>query len=187
MDENRTTHGAFVRRKTNLSEISFTDFQNPWTFSYLFLSSQKDILDWLMEHKLLANELKCLHCENDCKISRRSRNIDGYSWRCTSNRNHEFTLRKFSFFEGSKFPIQDIMQFLLSFLERNTLLRSAIKSGMDYKKTSVDWASYCREILKHFVFTQYLDEENPLRLSGQIEIDESLFGRRFKYNKGQKK
>ena len=79
------------------------------------------------------------------------------------------------------------MQFIISFLEKNSLLRCSIKAGMDYKRTAVDWACYCRELLKYFVFSEYLSDSNPIILSGDIEIDESLFGRRFKYNRGEKK
>ena len=40
---------------------------------------------------------------------------DGHIWRCLKNRNHEFGLRQFSFFEGANVILQDGVQFIRSF------------------------------------------------------------------------
>ena len=54
---------------------------------------------------------------------------------------------------------------------------------MDYRHTAVNWASYVREMFCEFTFNIY----NMATFEGDIEIDESLFGRKVKYNKGQSK
>ena len=51
---------------------------------------------------------------------------------------------------------------------------------MEYYHTSVNWASYVREIFCEFVFSTYKD----IVFDGDVEIDESLFGRKVKYNRG---
>lgn len=51
---------------------------------------------------------------------------------------------------------------------------------MEYHHTSVNWASYVREIFCEFVFSTYKD----IVFDGDVEIDESLFGRKVKYNRG---
>ena len=53
---------------------------------------------------------------------------------------------------------------------------------MDYKKTSVDWANFMRDMCRKFVDGLYYDGKEMF--SGKVEIDESLFGRRCKYHKG---
>ena len=53
---------------------------------------------------------------------------------------------------------------------------------MDYKKTSVDWANFMRDMCRKFVDGLYYDGNEMF--SGEVEIDESLFGRRCKYHKG---
>ena len=51
---------------------------------------------------------------------------------------------------------------------------------MEYHHTSVIWASYAREIFCEFVHSTYTD----IVFDGDVEIDESLFGRKAKYNRG---
>ncbi|KAK3107606.1 hypothetical protein FSP39_018210 [Pinctada imbricata] len=51
---------------------------------------------------------------------------------------------------------------------------------MTYKSTAVNWASFVRELFKEY-FHRHI---RCRKLSGEIEIDESLFGRRVKHNRG---
>ena len=46
----------------------------------------------------------------------------------------------------SHFPFADLMQFMKCFVDRESLHRMSTNTGMDYKKVSVDWASFCREL-----------------------------------------
>ena len=73
------------------------------------------------------------------------------------------------------------MIFIKYYLEGHTLHQCALSTGMDYKHTAVNWASYIRELFCQFVFDTY----NMMNFEGEVEIDESLFGRKVKYNKGQ--
>ena len=56
-----------------------------------------------------------------------------------------------------------------------------MKSGMDYKRTSVDWANFVRDMCKKYVH-DYINSGE--KLAGNIELDESVFGRKVKYNRG---
>ena len=53
---------------------------------------------------------------------------------------------------------------------------------MSYKNTAVDWASFTRELFMEYVDRHILAP--PMQLHGTVEIDESLFGRKVKYNRG---
>ncbi|XP_041472594.1 uncharacterized protein LOC121421858 [Lytechinus variegatus] len=53
---------------------------------------------------------------------------------------------------------------------------------MDYKNSAVDWANFLRDHCRKFVHDLYYELGEKLR--GEVEIDESLFGRRTKYHRG---
>jgi len=67
-----------------------------------------------------------------------------------------------------------------SYLEGHSLHKSATFTNMNYKGTVVNWASYIREMFCQFVY----DEYEMLHFDDDVEIDESLFGRNIKYNRG---
>ncbi len=173
--------GSYSKRVSGeaLFNCTFKDLENPWTFHALFLQNKYEVVRWLQRTGLLADECRCDKCDVYCNLCERKRNKDGLSWRCPSRR-HEYSIRRNSFFERSHFPIEDIVQFVKCFLDGNTLLACAKFSGVDYKKTSVEWANLVRELCKQWVWDLYQN----VQLEGEVEIDESLFGRRCKYHRG---
>ena len=58
-----------------------------------------------MNHGLLMSSKNCASCDKPCKLCKRSKNKDGYSWRCPS-RKHEFSIRLDSWFEQSHLVLQ---------------------------------------------------------------------------------
>jgi transposase len=72
------------------------------------------------------------------------------------------------------------MQFIKCYLDNGTLLQCTISSGLNYKRTAMDWASYIREIMVDWLYPTY----PTLVFSGNVEIDESMFGHNHKYHKG---
>ena len=61
-----------------------------------------------------------------------------------------------------------------------TLLQCSLFSGISYRNTAVNWASFLRELFKEHFF---LHTRHRV-LSGEIEIDESMFRRKMKYHRG---
>ena len=112
--------------------------------------------------------------------------MDGEVWRCPFNKNHEISIRDKSYFSRTKTSIQDVLLFVISYIEGNSLHLSAQKAGIQYKSTAVDWASYVREIAVEYVYCSVLgfNTGDPLIFRDHVEIDESLFGRKRKYNRG---
>ena len=85
------------------------------------------------------------------KLSPPGPKANGLSFRCKTNRTHEVASRKFSFFENLKPTIQDIMDFVKSYMEGHTLFMTSKLSGVNYKSTAVNWGSFIRELFKeHF-------------------------------------
>ena len=73
------------------------------------------------------------------------------------------------------------MLFIKQYLDGVTLLEASRQAGIFHQKSGVDWASFIRE-----PFKEDLHRSLPhIRLSGEVEIDESLFGRRTKYHRGR--
>lgn len=182
MDDGRRSAGNFRDRLLNVGDITIQDFSNPWNFYKLFMSSSEEITDWCISNQLLASEIKCpvLQCNGQMVLKRRSGRVGEQTFRCNKNRNHERSSRIYSFFENSQLTISDIMMFVKSYLDGNSLLQCSKFSGIAYKSTAVNWASFMRELFKDY-FQVLL--KNKL-LEGEIEIDESLFGRKVKYHKG---
>ena len=79
---------------------------------------------------------------------------------------------------------QDILEFMRTFIEGQSLLRCSQYSGLSYKNTSVDWANFIRDLFRIYVFEQIIESQD--KLSGIVEIDESLFGRKCKYQRGNR-
>ena len=182
----RKSGGNYRERITDASRITFKDFVNPWNFFYLFGCIESVIIEWMQNNGLLAVTLMCDHsvgankCGGIMTLKPSSNLQGGQLFRCQKDRNHRKPMRTNSFFQGSHLLFQDIMVFIKSYLEKNTLLQCAKFSGMAYGSSAVDWASFMRELfLEH-----YVRNIKNLKLSGTIEIDESLFGRRVKFHRG---
>ena len=130
---------------------------NPWNFYSLFNADDEIYCDWLRNQGLLATTLICANrergapCGGLMTLKVRSERKGNQIFPCTKNRNHVKTMMANSFFEKTRLEIQDVMVFIKSYLDKNTLLQCANFSGICYKSIAVDWASYIREMFKeHF-------------------------------------
>ena len=107
-----------------------------------------------------------------------SRGHGGVVFGCSSNRNHTRSPRVHSVFEKNNLLIQDIMLFIKSYLERNSLANMYNVYGFLDSHTprlqSTGPLSYARYLKSIFTPT----------LRGLVEIDESLFSRRVKNHRG---
>ena len=108
MDKQRKRHGegSYNLRISEVNDIEIADFVNPWTFHTLFMACDDVLYNWLRSHGLLANTIEC-HCSKIAKLNKRQRLKDGFTFRCPNN--HEFRMRKHSFFQGSE--ISEILLF----------------------------------------------------------------------------
>ena len=178
--KSRKKHGEgnYCLMKSDIDDISITDFQNPWTFHNLFTQPDDVLFRWLTDQGLLAETIICETGEV-AKINKRKKSKDNYSFRCKNG--HEYGMRKNSFFEGSAYNIRDLVIFIKYYIEGHTLHQCALSTGMDYKSTAVNWASYIRELFMEHIHKQY----ETMKFNTDVEIDESLFGRKIKYNRGR--
>ena len=110
MEKCRKKHGEgnFQLRINEINALEIKEFQNPWSFHSLFISGDDIVYNWLRKNGLLASDLTC-HCGKEAKLNKRNHLKDGYTFRCGSQ--HEFTMRKNSFFEKSSYNIRDLIIF----------------------------------------------------------------------------
>lgn len=180
--EGRRSGGNFRERKLDVSSITFRDFANPWNIFHLFSQDDSVVHEWCRQNGLLATSFPCPvdDCSGNMDLRSLSRGHGGVVFRCSSNRNHTRVSRVYSFFEKSNVLLQDILLFIKSYLEKNSLAQCSRFSGFSYTTTAVNWASYIREVFKEHFYTNLRHR----KLRGIVEIDESLFGRRVKFHRG---
>ena len=140
-------------------------------------------ITWLRNNELLASSLHCDKCEEACTINKRTGQPNRQSFRCKKNKNCEFSIKKGSFFELTKYSLHDIMIFIRYYIHGMNMLKCCLYSGVTYGPTSVEYCVFIREIFQEYVYRMLQTE----KLSGVIEIDESAFGRKIKYSKGKKR
>ena len=98
---------------------SFCDWKNPWTFYGYLAQDNSIVIPWLVYQGLLAESISCKAkgCTGTCNRKVRNGAIDGFTMRCNINRNHEYSIRSCSFFEQLKFPLQDLLLFMKTYLD----------------------------------------------------------------------
>ena len=181
--------GNFRKRLTEPMDIMIRDFKNPWNFYFLFMCDEETITNWCRANGLLASSITCpvkVKAGAGKKGSQIMKECGGLmlpksrSFRCTENRNHERTELSYSFFNKTQLTIPDVMVFIKNYLDNLTLLQCSKFTGIAYKSTAPNWSSYMREMFKE----HFHRNTKHVKFSGTIEIDESFFGRKMKYHKG---
>ena len=72
------------------------------------------------------------------------------------------------------------MKFLITYAEGWSLYHCSQIAGVGYGSMAVDLASFCRDLFTEYYVRHVRDEQ----FSGEVKIDESLFGRRTKHHRG---
>lgn len=67
---------------------------------YKIISDKDNLISYLMENKLLDNQMKCTTCDSDMQIIKRKDISDSKQWRCV-NCLKTCSIRKNSIFEVS--------------------------------------------------------------------------------------
>lgn len=150
-------------------------------FEKAFLMDNMEIISYFRVCGVLLSTLTCV-CGNEMNTIKRSTVEDGYTFKCSKKAcQKRVSIRHRSFFEKSRLSIRKL--FLISFcvFKYPKMLYSYVADICSVDEDSVSqWASFIREgITKYFL-------ENPISLGSEhaVQIDESLFGGKMKYHKG---
>jgi len=73
----------------------------------------------------------------------------------------------------------DVIHFLISYMEEQSLWRCSQIAGVKYGSRAVDWASFCRDLFTEY----YVQHVRNQQFSEEVKTDESLFGSRTKYHR----
>jgi hypothetical protein len=108
--------------------------------------------------------------------------LDEYRWICPKkNGKARTTIRKDSHFERSRLPLSKLFMMLYCVLKYDKMLNKDMADICGVSENSmVDWANFIREAVSHYYLI------NPQKIGGSraVQIDESLFGGRVKYHRG---
>jgi transposase-like protein len=74
-----------------------------------------------------------------------------------------------------------MFKFLWEYASGSSLLQCSARSGFNYGSSSFDWGNTVR----HLFVEYYVRHIRTRKLAGDVEIDESMFGRKVKYHRGQ--
>ena len=151
--------------------------ENPFSRYSLLFSPPEIFMKWLQDNGFLISNVSCNRCGEMCVLTKRTRRIDGHTWRCKNK--HETSVRRNSFFEKSHLYIQDVMNFSIEYCIGSSLNYCSKASGMAYRSSTVDWGNFCRDLFVEY----YTTDIATSKFNGEIEIDESLFGRRNKHHR----
>lgn len=179
----RGNYAKCSQENINIAEREFQSFVNPWLFHTFFASDKGDIINWFQVNGLLKSQLQCVNCNRECKLTKRARALDGYTYRCESG-NHEFSLRSDSFFENFRFSLADIFLFMVNLVDGMTLKMNALKVGVNYRQAAPKWAKLVREVMADKVWREYFSGDAAYKMSEFVQCDESKFGRKVKANTG---
>ena len=141
-DERRRKPGGWKNRKVDKDKISLKDFRNPWNFFNIFLTSEEEAHAWCRKEGLLATSLPCDKCDGELTLRKRKGFVANESFRCNKNTSHETQTRRYSFFENSKLPVNDIMLFTKSYLENNSLRQCATFAQLELSASNTVKVDY---------------------------------------------
>jgi len=155
-------------------QMSLSGLNNPFNRYALPLHPALELIHWLQKESLFADSIRCERCDADCHLGVQEKAIDGYVWRCKNR--HEISIRRHSFFSRSHMHLQDIINFVIAYAEDQTLWKCSQAAGIGYGTTAVHWGIFCRDLFIEY----YMRNIHDMKLSGQVKVNESLFGRRTK-------
>ena len=147
-----------------------------------FLLSVDSTIKWLKEHNLLRKECRCPGSEKLCSWMWDSLKVDLYFWQCLQCMKKVSILHG-SFFERSRLSLRVLLAIVnLSAFKLPLQLCMKPLNGLVSQRVLIDWFNFCREVMSMRLWRE------PIQLGGIgniIEIDESKFGKKRKYNHGK--
>ncbi|GBN08085.1 hypothetical protein AVEN_273838-1 [Araneus ventricosus] len=147
--------------------------------------SKIDVIKFCMDVNWIAKEYVCCKCGEKMVLSERNDISDGYNWVCRQSDHYiKRTVRKGSWFDGSRLSIPEILIITYLWVKKTTNEWITDEFGYISEPTVTDWKSFCREVCVNMLVS-YNYEKKIGGVGMVVEIDESKFGKR-KYNRGKR-
>ena len=158
---------------------------NLYTYKSLYkaIDTENDAIRFCMENGLLLRNRTCT-CGREMRLkTRTSGKTLGHFFRCDRYKcEKEVSLRRGTFFSGSKLSIAKIVE-VLYFVVRDNQAQDEMQFQLEVGgcATIVDWKNFVRDIMSEYFI------RNPIKIGGPgiiVEIDECMLVKR-KYNRGR--
>ena len=147
------------------------------------ISTEESTIEFLRSHKLLARTLECEKCEVPLKTRKYERCLDKCTFYCIKCKKMK-SIRASSFFEKSKINLKDVLIIIYLWSTGVPAFICQRQLPEISHKTINDWYSFCRDIcIKKFETEPVQFDSN--QVSVEVQVDESLFGKKQKYHKGK--
>ena len=148
----------------------------------VILGSFHSVFNFLVNHRLLASQRQCSRCSSDMELTETTRVNDGYMWRCVNSRCRTWlSLRSGSFFEGSNIPLSTWLHVMFLWAMKMSGSHISRLTGLS-KPTVIRALSELRTICSNKILNA------GVKIGGvgkTVEIDESKFGAKRKYQRGR--
>lgn len=150
--------------------------------AYALSKDKLQLIQKLMHVGILHSSMDCV-CGATMSLVKRTREGDGHCWQCPHSKcKKRVSIRRDSFFAKHKLDLGTLFMIIFCLLKFPKMLSKDIAEicGVS-KQAMVDWGRYIREAVSHYFLV------NPVVLGRgehSVQIDESLFGGRRKYNRG---
>lgn len=173
-----------IVEQTSKDLLDHTIFNEKYINS-LFDMDKLSIIEWFAKRELMKNEMLCLDCHSEMKLSKKSSAKLGYVWICKNPCRKTLSVTHGSYFKNIHIPIKDYLLFIYKW-SRNTLLIDIQYELGICRNTTIEMAKDMREIcaIKMLDEVQSLGGYDENGQSKICEMDESMWGNR-KYNVGR--
>ena len=153
------------------------------------IDEDEDCVQFCYAHNVLqVNRSNCPRCNRPLKLYGDNSRPDGQRFRCSNRRrgrqgcSYSVSSRKGSWFDSIKLTLQQaiLIPYFWTYKYNQLQLRHELHIGSQH--TSVDWYNFVREVCAQILIA----DTTPIGGPGiTVEIDESKFAGRRKYNRGQ--
>lgn len=155
-----------------------------WTDVADIVRNNEKLFDKLKQLKLISNFEICPKCNNYMKWTKTKSNTEGYRWYCSKCRT-AVSIKKDSFFSKTRIPIGIVYQ-ILYFWSASLQGYLAMNLMPNVNKNTIyDFYNFARDICVETIkqTDNFFKEDGDFEI--ELQIDESVFGKSRKYNRGK--
>lgn len=121
------------------------------------------LINFLIEHGVLANIIKCSNCSNDVNICKKTLTYrcdkryyikDAHKKRISKRCNFYQSARTGTWFSNSNLDVGTICRLVACFLmlQHPRQDRTQVETGIASPTTIVDWFNFCREVIMFHLY-----------------------------------
>ena len=176
---------AMFKHDLKTDKMSFEDLQRLCDYN-----NESELITFLTDLGVLARSQQCLLCGYNMRHMKQENTT---YWICTRRvngkkcNNAKFSIRKGTFFDNSKLPIQSIIRIIWNFVHHLSAeqCKSYVAISTKTNHTVTEYYADCRAVCNSWI----RDSKNTPKLGGfgkVVEMDESYFPGQPKYKRGRR-